>query len=99
MNIDHLRNTADRNILSAVFLYILLLPMSVCFRLVFLHRWRHISQSVAFGKDNPGPVGCASLSGSGTEKSSSPGLRYFSAPAPAPRAYDSSRGNRPVRDI
>ena len=25
MNIDHLRNTADRNILSAVFLYILLL--------------------------------------------------------------------------
>ena len=31
------------------------------------------------GKDNPGPVGRASLSGSGTEKSSSPGLRYFSA--------------------
>lgn len=29
------------------------------------------------GKDNPGPVGRASLSGSGTEKSSSPGLRYF----------------------
>ena len=51
------------------------------------------------GKDNPGPVGRASLSGSGAEKSSSPGLRYFSAPAPAPRAYESSRGNRPVRDI
>ena len=51
------------------------------------------------GKDKPGAVGRASLSGSGTEKSSSPGLRYFSAPAPAPRAYESSRGNRPVRDI
>ena len=25
--------------------------------------------------------------------------RYFSAPAPAPRAYESSRGNRPVRNI
>ena len=55
--------------------------------------------SVAIGKDKPGPVGRASLSGFGTEKSSSPGLRYFSVPAPSPRAYESSRGNRPVRDI
>ena len=55
--------------------------------------------SVAIGKDKPGPVGQASLSGFGAEKSSSPGLRYFSVPAPSPRAYESSRGNRPVRDI
>ena len=26
-------------------------------------------------------------------------LRYFSAPAPVSRAYESSRGSRPVRDI
>ena len=62
-------------------------------------KWKLPILSVAIGKDNPGPVGRASLSGSGTEKSSSPGLRYFSAPAPAPRAYESSRGNRSVRDI
>ena len=54
--------------------------------------------SVAIGEDNPGTVRLASLSGSGSEKSSSPQLRYFSVPAPAPRAYEPSRGNRSIRD-
>ena len=60
---------------------------------------KDIPSSVAFGKDKPGTVGRASLFASGAEKSSSPELRYFSAPASSPRAYESSRGNRPVRDI
>lgn len=50
------------------------------------------------GKDNPGAVGRASLSGSGT-KIILAGAAVFSVPAPAPRAYESSRGNRSVRDI
>ena len=61
-------------------------------------KWKLPILPVAPGKIIPGRSARPPSPAPGRKNHPRRELRYFSVPAPAPRAYDSSRGNRPVRD-
>ena len=62
-------------------------------------KWKLPILPVAPGKIIPGRSARPPSPAPGRKNHPRRELRYFSVPAPAPRAYESSRGNRSVRDI
>ena len=61
-------------------------------------KWKLPILPVAPGKIIPGRSAVPPSPAPGRKNHPRRELRYFSVPAPAPRAYESSRGNRSVRD-